>query len=76
MASNDIDTLLQEYETAGRALDRGMRRRGGATEAEWRAEDDARIKLRAARRAYVETIRDLINESAANQRRANADARG
>jgi hypothetical protein len=74
MAQADLDALLQAYEAAGRALDRGMRRRGGATDAEWQAEEDARIQLRAARRAYIGGIREMINESAANRRRADAAA--
>lgn len=70
MPHRDIDSLLQAYNAAGRALDVGMRRRGGATNAEWQAEDDARIELRAARRAYVAGIVEMIEESAAYQRHA------
>ena len=41
------------YDRAARALDIGLRRLGGATPSEWKAEYDARIDLRQARAAYV-----------------------
>ena len=65
----ELTTLLHAYHDAGRALDRGLHRVGGATAAEWQAEDDARIALRSARRAYVSSIRDIIDDSAAYQHR-------
>ena len=71
----EIETLIRAYHVAGRALDRGMRRAGGATAAEWQAEDDARIVLRGARRAYADTIRETIMDSAAYQMRTLAGPR-
>ena len=67
-----IARLLHAYHVAGRALDRGMRRAGGATEAEWQAEDDARIALGSARRAHVDAIRESISESTDYQQRTAA----
>ena len=71
MTQVDIDPLLKAYHAAGRALDRGMRRAQGATAAEWHAEEGARSQLRAARRAYVDAIRDAIKESEDYQRRVS-----
>ena len=71
MTQVDIDTLLQAYHAAGRALDKGMRRAQGATAAEWQAEEDARTKLRAGCRAYVNAIRATIKESQDYQQRVS-----
>jgi len=68
----EITKLLAAYHAAGRALDRAMHRAGGATGAEWQAEEDARIELRAARRAYVDDVRAMIDESDSNRRRVDA----
>jgi hypothetical protein len=72
MTQIDVDTLVEAYLAAGRALDMGMRRSSGATAAEWQAEDDARTTLRAARRAYLAVIRETIEQTAAYQRRVFA----
>jgi hypothetical protein len=72
MTQKDLDTLLEAYLAAGRALDRGMRRIQGATAAEWQAEDKARAQLRAARQAYAGVIREKIEKSATHQRRVSA----
>ncbi len=47
------------YDIAAEALDAGLRREGGATAGEWKAEFDARMELRAARAAYVADARGL-----------------
>ena len=75
MSQINVDALLEAYLAAGRALDTGMRRPRGATAAEWQAEDDARIKLRAARHAYGGAIRERIEISAAYHRRVLAGNR-
>lgn len=72
MTQIDLDTLLEAYLSAGRALDRGMQRSLGATAAEWQAEDNARAQLRAARQAYAGVIREKIRTSATYQRRVSA----
>jgi hypothetical protein len=69
MTQIDVDALLEAYLAAGRAVDIGMRRPRGATAAEWQVEDDARIKLRAARQAHAGAIRENITTSAAYHRR-------
>jgi len=71
MKQVDIGELLAAYHAAGRALDKGMRRVEGATAAEWQAEEDARAKLHAGRRTYVEAIREAIQESQDYQQRVS-----
>lgn len=71
MLQADVDKLLKTYHAAGRALDKGMRRVQGATAAEWQAEEDARTKLRAGCRAYVNAIRATIKESHEYQQRVS-----
>jgi hypothetical protein len=57
------------YGAAGRALDFALLRRSGATAEEWLAEDDARLKLRACRKAYVDGLRkELAGAHEFNQR--------
>ena len=53
------------YDTAGRALDTGQRRAGGATPSEWKAEHDALVDLRTARAAYLADSTDFTKISAA-----------
>jgi hypothetical protein len=72
MPTPEIETLRRAYHAAGRALDIGMRRRGGATKAEWQAEDDARIILRAACRVHAQNLREIIRESGQNNERLAA----
>ena len=72
MAEATIETLLLAYQKAAHLLDVGMRRAGGATDAEWQQEDDARIMGRAARRVAVSEIVVRIDESQRNYRRLAA----
>jgi hypothetical protein len=46
----------EAYLAAAAALDAALRRDGRATAPEWKAESDARVKLRHARAAYVAGI--------------------
>jgi len=62
------DAARHAYETAGRALDAGLRRMSGATPIEWKAEYDARIELRLARAAYVAASRVFTAVATAQHR--------
>jgi hypothetical protein len=59
-----LNEALNAYHAAGRALDCGMRRQGGATLSEWAADDVARLDLLCARADYMAAV-NLFNREAA-----------
>jgi hypothetical protein len=66
----------EAYDIAAQSLDSGLRREGGATATEWKAEFDARIELRLARAAFIARSKSFAAASEAELRarqRAHSD---
>jgi hypothetical protein len=63
---NRCRTASDAYDVASRAVDAGQRRNGGATAAEYKAEFDARIELRHARKKFLASARAFTAESSAS----------